>query len=198
MYPPPHHQNNDRTKMIEVIKNFPLSMIVTTIGGKPFVSHIPLLYHKDTRKLTGHMDRLNPQVASLQNDCEVTLVFRGPDTYISPSIYTTKQLPTWNYIMVHLKGIVTVIEDPLQVKRTLIDLTRFLEAPEHKYQLEIDDPRMEQLVGYIHTFEITITHWEGKFKMSQDKCVQDQANANEQLMNFNREKIEALIESLLK
>ena len=77
-------------------------------------------------------------------------------------------------------------------------MTRFLEAPDHKYQLEIDDPRMEQLVRYIHTFEISITHWEGKFKMSQDKCVQDQANANEQLMNFNREKIEALIERLLK
>ena len=45
-----------------------------------------------------------------KNTSEVTVVFRGPDTYISPSVYTTKQLPIWNYIIVHIKGNITLIK----------------------------------------------------------------------------------------
>ena len=45
-----------------------------------------------------------------KNSSEVTVVFRGPDTYISPRVYTTKQLPTWNYIIVHIKGNITLIK----------------------------------------------------------------------------------------
>ena len=89
MYPPTHHQVNDRNKMIEVIKQFPLSMMVTVLKGKPCVSHIPLIINVDTGKLVGHLDRNNPQVNTLQSGDEVQLVFKGPDTYISPSIYTT-------------------------------------------------------------------------------------------------------------
>ena len=71
MYPPPHHQVNDRNKMIEVIKQYPLSMIVSFINGDPQISHIPLIYNDDSSKLIGHMDGNNPQVESLQNGNEV-------------------------------------------------------------------------------------------------------------------------------
>ena len=104
MYPPPHHQTKDIQKMIAVIKAFPLGMLVSAKDGQPFVTHIPIIYNHETGKLLAHIDKFNPQVETLINDAEVTVVFKGPDAYISPSIYTTKQLPTWNYIMVHIKG----------------------------------------------------------------------------------------------
>ncbi len=198
MYPPPHHQINDRNKMIEVIKQYPLAMLVTVLKGNPLISHIPLIYNDETSKLVGHMDRNNPQVGSLQNGNDVKLVFKGPDTYISPSIYTTDQLPTWNYIIVHLHGIISVIDDSDKIKRSMVDMTRYLEAPDHEYSLAIDDPKMDRMVQYIHTFEIDITHWEGKFKLSQDKCEQDQINANEQLAKVNKEKINSILRKLSK
>ena len=198
MYPPPHHQINDRNKMIEVIKQYPLAMMVTVLKGNPLISHIPLIYKDETSKLVGHMDRNNPQVGSLQNGNDVKLVFKGPDTYISPSIYTTDQLPTWNYIIVHLDGIISVIDDSDKIKRSMVDMTRYLEAPDHDYLLAIDDPKMDRMVQYIHTFEIDITHWEGKFKLSQDKCEQDQINANEQLAKVNKEKINSILRKLSK
>ena len=89
MYPPPHHQSHDIEKMISVIKHFPLGMLVTAMDGKPFVTHIPFIYNENTKKLVAHLDCSNPQMESLMDNAEVTVVFKGPDTYISPSIYTT-------------------------------------------------------------------------------------------------------------
>lgn len=181
MYPPKHHQENDIKKMKAVIEQYPLGMLVSVLDGKPLITHMPIIYNKDSGKLVAHIDRNNPQVQTLQNGNEVTVVFKGPDTYISPSVYTTKQLPTWNYIIVHLTGKITLIDDIERVKRTLIEMTSFLEGETQKYVLTPDNDRMHALVNYIQTFEIEITHWEGKFKLSQDKNKQDYENAKEEL-----------------
>lgn len=48
-------------------------------------------------------------------------------------------------------------------------MTEFLEAPDHKYVLETNNPRLDKNLDYIEMFEIKISQWEGKFKLSQDK-----------------------------
>ena len=75
------------------------------------------------------------------------------------------------------------------LKESLIIMTAFLEQPEHKYVLEPDNPKMEGALVYIKMFEITITQWEGKFKLSQDKKPQDIVNAREELKRANQESI---------
>src|SRR5690606_19822288 len=104
MYPPPHHQTDDRKKMIAVVEAYPLGMLVSADKHKSFITHIPFVYDAQTEKLVAHIDKSNPQVEILKDGTEITVIFRGPDTYISPSVYTTTQLPTWNYIIVHLTG----------------------------------------------------------------------------------------------
>jgi len=182
LYPPKHHQENDIKKMIAVIEQYPLGMLVSVLNGKPLVTHIPIIYNHKIQKLVAHIDKYNPQVKTLKDGAEVTVVFRGPDAYISPSIYTTTQLPTWNYIFVHLSGKITLIHDPESAKRTMIAMTEFLEGKDQKYILEPDNKRMEGAVNYIQAFEIEITHWEGKFKLSQDKNQKDQENAKQELL----------------
>ena len=120
-------------------------------------------------------------------------MFSGPQCYISPSIYTTTQLPTWNYIKVHLKGTVTAIESKEALKESLITMTEFLEAPDHKYVLEPNNQRMLGALDYIEMFEITIDAWEGKFKLSQDKKPQDIENARAELIRTNQESIEKFL-----
>ncbi len=198
MYPPPHHQSDDIEKMISVIKYFPLGILITAKDGKPFVTHIPFIYNETTKKLVAHIDRSNPQVETLQNDAEVTVVFNGPDTYISPSVYSTPQLPTWNYIIVHITGTVKLINEPEAVKNTMVAMTEFLEGSEQKFILKEDDPRMERLINYIQAFEIEITHWEGKFKLSQDKISQDFENAKQELIKKSRKDIFGFMERIYK
>ncbi len=188
-YPPKIHQNNEINHIIDVIKTYPLSTVISVKDNTPFITHLPLVYN-EVGKLIGHIDKQNPQAALLKDNQPVTVLFSGPQCYISPSIYTTTQLPTWNYIKVHLKGTVNAIESKEALKNSIIKTTEFLEAPEHKYVLEPDNPRMLGALDYIDMFEITIDSWEGKFKLSQDKKPQDIKNARAELIRANQESIE--------
>ncbi len=196
MYPPPHHQSHDIEKMISVIKHFPLGILVTAKDGKPFVTHIPFIYNETSKKLVAHLDRNNPQLETLKDEAEVTVVFKGPDTYISPSIYTTAQLPTWNYIIVHVTGKLQLINEPEAIKQTMLDMTEFLEGSEQKFILKKDDPRMERLLNYIQAFEIEIINLEGKFKLSQDKNAQDFENAKQELIGKSRKDVSGFIDGI--
>lgn len=198
MYPPPHHQSHDIEKMISVLKQYPLGMLVTAKDGEPFVTHIPFIYNETSKKLVAHLDRNNPQLETLKDEAEVTVVFKGPDTYISPSIYTTPQLPTWNYIIVHVTGKLQLINEPEAIKQTMVEMTKFLEGKEENFILKKDDPRMERLIGYIQAFEIEITNWEGKFKLSQDKNSQDFENAKEELKRNSQNDVSKFIEEIYK
>jgi transcriptional regulator len=182
--------------MIAVIKNYPLGMLITTKDGIPFVTHIPIIYSDELGKLVAHIDKYNPQLETLVDGAKVTVVFKGPDTYISPSIYTTKQLPTWNYIIVHIRGTITLINDPEAAKDTMVAMTEFLERPDHKFTLEKDAPRMKRSINHIQAFDITITNWEGKFKLSQDKIEQDQENAKKELIKKSGEGATGFIEDM--
>ncbi len=80
----------------------------------------------------------------------------------------------------------------------MVDMTQFLEEPEHQYILDINDPKMDRMINYVHAFEIEITQWEGKFKLSQDKCEQDQINAREQLIKTKEESVASFLRDVLE
>ena len=193
LYPPKHHQDSDINHMIEVIKTYPLATVISVKNNAPLITHIPLIYRESDKKLIGHIDIYNPQAVIFKDNNPVTIIFSGPQCYISPMVYTTTQFPTWNYIKVHLKGTVTQVNDEEKVKQSLVDMTNFLEAPDYKYKLEMDNPRMHGLINYIKGFEINITHWEGKFKLSQDKKKSDMERAKEELIRANKANIESFL-----
>ncbi|WP_298896678.1 FMN-binding negative transcriptional regulator [uncultured Psychroserpens sp.] len=193
-YPPKHHQDNNKDHMIEVIKTYPLATVISVENNQPLITHLPLIF--ENGKLIGHIDIYNPQVNLLKEGNAVTLLFSGPECYISPSVYGTTQLPTWNYIKVHLKGTVEAIESKAALKQSLITMTEFLEAPDHKYILEPDNPRLDRNLDYIKMFEVTITGWEGKFKLSQDKKPSDTKFAREELIRANQDSIKQFLDTV--
>lgn len=194
MYPPKHHQDDNINHMIEVIKTYPLATLISIKDNHPLITHLPLIY--EAGKLIGHIDIYNPQTELLKDNNNVTIIFSGPQCYISPSIYTTTQLPTWNYVKVHLKGKVKRIENNETLKQSLISMTAFLEAPDHNYILEPDNPRLDANLNYIKLFEIEITHWEGKFKLSQDKHPKDIRNARAELLRSNQQSIQDFLDTV--
>lgn len=196
MYPPKHHQDNDKNHHIEVIKAYPLATIISINDNEPLITHLPLIW--DNGKLIGHIDIYNPQAKLLKDNRPITVLFYGPQCYISPSIYSTTQLPTWNYIRVHLKGKVKAIESKAALKQSLITMTEFLEAPNHKYVLEPNNPRLDRNLNYIEMFEIEITAWEGKFKLSQDKKPSDTKAAREELIKINQESIKTFLDKVFQ
>jgi transcriptional regulator len=184
--------------MIEVIKAYPLATVISVKETHPLITHMPLIYREIDGKLIGHIDIYNPQTSLMKDDNKITVIFSGPQCYISPTVYSTTQLPTWNYIKVHLEGTVKAIESKEALKESLIKMTEFLEAPDHKYILEPDNKRMEGNLDYIKMFEITITNWEGKFKLSQDKRKKDIELARQELIRVNKESIEEFLNKVFQ
>lgn len=193
-YPPKHHQDDNKYHLLEVVKTYPLATLISVENNEPLITHLPLILEGE--KLIGHIDIYNPHAKLLKDNNDVTIIFAGPECYISPSIYSTAQLPTWNYIKLHLKGIVKAIESKAALKQSLITMTAFLEAPDHKYVLEADNPRLDRNLGYIEMFEIDITSWEGKFKLSQDKKPKDTERARQELIRANQERIKQFLDRI--
>ena len=131
-YPPAQHQDDNKDHLIAVIKSYPLATLISVRDHKPVISHLPLIYSEG--KLIGHLDKFNPHADLLKDDQPVTVLFSGPQCYISPSIYSTTQLPTWNYIKVHLEGKAHEIKAPERIVASMIEMTQFLEGPEHRYE----------------------------------------------------------------
>lgn len=177
-----------------MIKTYPLATLISVKDNVPLITHLPLIF--DDGKLVGHIDIYNPQTQLLKDNNDLTILFYGPQCYISPSIYSTTQLPTWNYIRVHLKGKVNAIESTDALKDSLIKMTEFLEAPDHKYVLDVDNPRLDANLNYIKMFEIDITSWEGKFKLSQDKHPKDVRSARAELVRANQDSVKKFLDRI--
>lgn len=199
-YPPKHHQEEQFKNALELIKMYPLATVTTSSNNKILSTHIPLVYKPEGTlgTLVGHLDKFNPQINHFEDkDHDLELIFHGPEVYISPSKYSTTQLPTWNYFKVHLKGEIELKRNTDEVKDSLITMTSFLEGPQPNYILDENNPRMIAALDYIVGFHIKITSWEGKYKISQDKNKEDQKRAKQALIEGQSRVIEH-IEHLYK
>ncbi|KZN47818.1 SidA/IucD/PvdA family monooxygenase [Pseudoalteromonas luteoviolacea] len=189
IYPPRRHVSDDTELALFLIKSFPFATLVSNAqNGAPHVTQLPLIYSKDklgNEVLFGHMDRGNPQIESLfKGDCKI--VFHGPDTYISPRVYNSDQLPTWNSISVHITG----LAEPVSTSQELVTGLQSISQHHDKYgyQLSKADPRIKKLSDFIIGFNIEIKDIAIRAKLSQDRDVMDQNLANDELYRSNTHK----------
>lgn len=193
-YPPFHHQEDNYQNIINLIQSYPLATINSCLNNSIESSHTPLIYrpNEGLGELIGHLDKYNPQLTHFDQNSMVSIIFHGPQVYISPSIYGTTQLPTWNYFKAHLTGHITIELDREKVKQSLIDMTAFLEGEHGKYKLDQNNPRMERALDYIVGFKIPIESWEGKYKISQDKRKEDQKSAKEAMIEAEKKSVTSI------
>lgn len=179
MYPPPAYHVTDVELLHRAIGAFPLAAIVT-VGDDGFVvTHIPLLVEpvaSGPGTLIGHLDRNNPHATSLDG-ADVVALFRGPDGYVSPTTYVTRQLPTWNYVVVEARGTARLVQEPERVREFLVRLIDHVEPRPGGFVLADDDPRVPPLLPHIVGVEIPLRSLEGRFKHSQEKGAADRERA---------------------
>lgn len=184
MYIPSHFDEPRIEVMHELIAAKPLATLVTMSSGGLNANHIPL-HHSSSPEpfgtLRGHVAKANLVWSDLNGDIEALAIFQGPDSYISPSWYPTKQehgkvVPTWNYAVVHAYGTLRVIEDAAWIRAQLETLTGQQEAASAQPWTVTDAPDefIERLIGTIVGVEIVITRLQGKWKVSQNQPLQNQ------------------------
>src|SRR5215813_10277190 len=99
----------------DLIRRHPFATMISAKDGDVYASHLPMVLDTASNVLRGHMARANQHWETLDGT-EALAIFHGPQHYISPSWYPSKQehgnvVPTWNYIAVHVTGRMRVSDD---------------------------------------------------------------------------------------
>lgn len=191
MYLPKHHEQTDLTVLHGLIKAYPLAAWVSQVDGELAANHIPFLLDPSRGEygtLTAHVARANPVWQSLPATGEALVIFQGPEAYISPSWYPSKQahgkaVPTWNYAVAHARGQPRVIEDRDWLLRHLTELSDTHEAEQAVPWKLADAPPefIERMLGAIVGIEIPIARLTGKWKVSQNRPLADRIGVAEGL-----------------
>lgn len=172
MFIPEHYKNNDLKEIHSFLKNNSFGILINTIEGKPWGTHIPLELGKNKEGkdvLVGHIAKANLQSKNLIDCDEVLCIFNGPHSYVSSSWYQKEEVPTWNYIAVHVYGTVKIQtqEELLNALHELVD--KYEKASEHPISItDMSKKTMKQVTGIIG-FEILITDIQAVNKLSQGR-----------------------------
>ncbi len=195
MYVPAHFQINDASELHRIMTNYPLGVLITTNAGLD-ANHLPFLFDANEGELgvlRAHVARANPVWEQVANGSEVLVIFRGEESYISPNWYPSKhethrQVPTWNYEVVHAHGKMTVHDDEKFLRGVVGRLTKTHEAMEPKPWKMSDAPQdyMDAMLNAIVGIQITITRLEGKAKLSQNREPRDLHGAAEALTSLGK------------
>ena len=179
MYTPKFNQVTDRATLLEAMRAYSFAILFGSANdGSPTATHLPLLVKDEGEHglLEGHFARANQHWQSLAG-CETLVVFPGPHTYVSPSLYVEPlSVPTWNYIAIHAYGTLELIEDDASKSRLVEELVAQHEpAYGDSWRAMPEGFRRTMLAG-IMGFRIPITRLEGKFKISQNRAEPERLN----------------------
>ena len=185
----PSHFNEDRLDVLHaLIRSQSLATLVTYGASGLIASHIPVVLDPSltTRgalgTLRGHVSRANPQWKDYAADVEALAIFAGPQHYITPSWYPSKEehgkvVPTWNYVVVHAYGRLTTFDDRDELLANVRALTQTHESPRAE-PWSVDDAPASYIDGQLKGIigvELTISRLEGKWKVSQNRPAPDRA-----------------------
>ena len=194
MYLPKHFDETRVEELHRLIDEYPLGALVINGPGGLDANHMPFLLDAGTGSsnatLLAHVARANPFWQEAKDGDEALVIFRGADAYVSPNWYPSKheshrQVPTWNYRVVHVHGKLRIRDDEKFVRGVVARLTRTHEARTgnaRPWKMGDSAPDyIEQMVKAIVGIEVEIARMVGKWKLSQNKEERDRVNAAEEL-----------------
>lgn len=192
MYNPTHFDESRPDTLHALIRQYPLGALITHGRSGLDANHVPFMLDADRGAhgvLVAHVARPNPVWRDVANGDEVLVIFRAADAYISPNWYPTKrespkQVPTWNYIVAHAHGRITIHDDEEYVRGVVSALTAAHEdhRPE-PWRLSDSPPGfIDAMVKGIVGLEVEITSLVGKAKLSQNREERDIRSAAAMLL----------------
>ena len=178
MYTPKHFVESRVESLHGLIRAYPFATLVTRAANGLTANHLP--FELVGEVLHGHVARGSD--LATQDGAEVLLMFQGPQGYISPNWYPSKhetgrEVPTWNYAVVHVHGRLRVIDEATWLRRLLETLTDHHEAgqPQPWKISDAPDDHIETSLRAIVGLEVSIDRIEGKFKLSQNHPARNRA-----------------------
>lgn len=172
MYIPEIFKNENKVEIEQFVHDNGFAILINQVDGKLWATHTPLLLEVNALGkpfLSGHISIENKQGDGFKQNDEVLAIFSGTNAYISSSWYDHENVPTWNYIAVHIYGKIKIL--------SFEDTLKSLEKLVNKYEVNSKNPiKIENLSSKtmlqarsIIAFEIDIEKIEAKKKISQNR-----------------------------
>jgi transcriptional regulator len=172
-----------------------LAALVTMTKNGMVATHLPVLLDPqqgNNGTILGHVSRANLQWQQTDPATETLLIFSGPDTYVTPNWYPSKQethrvVPTWNYAAIHAYGTLTFFDDPERLRHIVTRLTNLHESTFPTPWKVTDAPAIyiDSQLKAIIGFELPISRIEGKRKFNQNRSTTDQTGVIQGLRSLN-------------
>ena len=198
MYVPKLYREEDRAEILAFLKRNDFPALITFDGQGPVAAHLPVEVVERGGGLViyGHMARANPQWNTFGAQ-EALLIFQGPHTYISARWYNHVNVPTWNYMIVHVYGTLREVQgDELYAL-----LSRLVERhePDSSYRLEtLPHDFVEKEMKGVAGFAVDVTRVEAAWKLSQNRNDEDHARVIGELEKRDDEYSHELAQAMRK
>lgn len=188
MYIPDIYKNENKEDITTFLKQNSFGILINQTNGKLWATHIPLELqtNKDGKAiLEGHISKENPQWQGFTENDQILAVFSGPHSYISPSWYDHENVPTWNYIAVHVYGRIKIIEGDAVIESLKKLVDKYEHNSENPVRIEdLSKKTMMQVRGIV-AFEIEIDEIQATKKMSQNRDDKNYQNIISELKKTN-------------
>lgn len=191
MYIPPHFSETRPEELARLIAQHPLGALVTQRAHGLDAEHLPFVFDAHAGacgRLTAHVARANPLWQACAPDTPALVIFRAAEGYVSPGWYPSKheahrQVPTWNYEVVHAHGRLTIRDDERFVRALVGRLSKRHEAAQPQpWKMADSAPEfIDELLGAIVGIEIEVSALVGKRKLGQNKAPSDRLGAADAL-----------------
>jgi transcriptional regulator len=182
MYVPKPYAVSERWAT-ELMRRHPLALLITNGPGHPLATHLPTIVAPEERArldagqalvgttVLGHLNRSNPHWASLQADAPAVLIFQGPNSYVSPTLYeVTPAAPTWNFTSVHLHGTLRAIDDREQTLQIIRWTVEAFEAEfGANWDMRASFEYFQRIVPGVGAFAFEVAAVDSMFKLSQEQ-----------------------------
>lgn len=204
MYLPRSFRVDELPELQGFMQQHSFATLVSTDQGAITATHLPIELDRKRGPygtLVAHLARANTQWRDFANGNEVLAMFQGPHAYVSPIWYepVEEHVPTWNYTAVHAYGVPQIIEDPVRMREILEEMVRTYERlGKTGWQMHNSDAYFEKRMQAIVMFELPITRLEGKYKLSQNRSLNDQTQVAHALSERPLEDEQALGKLMLK
>ena len=202
MHPNPAFRQSPRDRNLAFARDRGFGILSVNGPEGPLAAHIPFLLNDDAAHADLHLARSNP-IARAMLPAPALIAIPGPDVYISPDWYgphdqVPDQVPTWNYVAVHLRGLLEPL--PEAALRAHVDAL----SAEHEARIagkrpwtsaKMTEGAMPRMMRMILPFRFQVTSVEGTWKLNQNKSPAIRAQAAEALSqgNASAQAIAALI-----
>ena len=159
--------------LLRLIAEHPRGWVVSQGPEGYGATPLPLLAETDASgrivALFGHFALANPHVAMLRASPHATILFSGPNGYISPEpVSQPAWAPTWNYAVAQFDVDVQLM--PEENDAALRQLVTFMERDRRvPWTVEKMGDRYARMLPHIVAFRAHVRTARGRFKLGQDE-----------------------------